>query len=528
MELSKIKKVLPFYFANIILAIMGILLPFLESRVIDNLVYNKNEIIFYNYILIIIGLIIIQFITSYFIDKYKFIVKEKLILSTINGEVNQLFTKNTKQVLHYNPNYLHNRLLEDISQIWGFYFEIVSGIIMNIISLIIVSLILLKTSLIIFGITFFSIPIYVVIYTKFHKVLTDVEYDISESANSLYAHRENIFQRYLEIKSKQIISNEIKRISSKEDGLIQNIYNSFRINYRIYGIKLFISSILKIIIFIIIGYVVLKENLTIGVFLYTSQYMNSVLTSIDNLMQLFLQIPKYRVSLKRISEIERIKFDKDNGKLLSKIATIEVTDFNFYYNEKPLYSEPINFKFEAGGLYTITGKNGIGKSTLFLSLVGVFSEENYLGKIIFNRDNIKDLNNKQLRKEFLSIMLQHNSYNSKTVEEYLVDHDISNFEKIANDNVFQEVFFSEEFNLSKKLNNKCDDLSGGERQLLSLFVCVVKSADVFLLDEPLASLHPIFKIKVQQMLKKISDRGRIVICITHDDILVDSKEMHIL
>ncbi|HEL1759495.1 TPA: ABC transporter ATP-binding protein [Streptococcus suis] len=528
MELSKIKKVIPFYFVNILLTIIGSILPLLESGVIDNLIYNKNEIIFYNYILIMIGVIIVQFVIGYFVDKYKFIVKEKLTLSMINDEVNFLFTKNTKQVLFYNPNYLHNRLLEDISQIWSFYFETVSGIIVNIVSLIIVSLILLNTNLIIFVITLFSIPIYVVIYTKFHKVLTAVEYDVSESANSLYAYRENIFQRYLEIKSKQIINNEIKRISSIEGSFIQNIYRSFRIHYRIYGIKLFTSSTLKIIVFITIGYIVLKENLTIGVFLYTSQYMNSVLICVDGLMQLFLQIPKYKVSLQRMAEMKRIKFDKDNGEVLRKVTKIEVTDFNFYYNESPLYSEPINFTFNSGSLYTITGKNGVGKSTLFLSLLGVFSEENYLGKITFDGLNIKDLNNKELRKNLISIMLQHNSYNSKTVEEYLIDHDISNFEKVSNDNVFQDVFFSEEFNLSKKLKDKCDDLSGGERQLLSLFVCVVKSADVFLLDEPLASLHPIFKIKVQKLLKRISNREKIVICITHDDILVNSNEMHIL
>jgi len=527
-ELSEIKKIIPFYFANILLAIMGILLPLLESGVIDNLVYNKNESIFYNYLLIMIGVIIIQFITGYFIDKYKFIVKEKLTLSMINGEVNQLFKKTTKQVLHYNPNYLHNRILEDISQIWNFYFETACGIIINVISLIIVSFILLKTNLIIFGITLFSIPIYVVIYTKFRNALSDVEYNVSESANSLYAYRENIFQRYLEIKSKQIINNEIKRISIKEESFIQNIYQSFRVHYRIYGIKLLTSSTLKIIIFIVLGYIVMKENLTIGVFLYTSQFMNSVLASVDSLMQLFMQIPKYKVSLQRMAEVKSMPFDKDNGKVLRKVTKIEVIDFNFYYNESPLYSEPINFKFELGTLYTITGKNGIGKSTLFLSLLGVFSEENYSGTITINDLNIIDLNNKELRKKLLSVMLQHNSYNSKTVEEYLIDHNISNFEKATNDKVFQDVFFSEEFNLRKKLKNKCDELSGGERQLLSLFVCVVKPADVFLLDEPIASLHPIFKRRVQKMLKEISNREKIVICITHDDVLVNSKKMSIL
>ena len=58
----------------------------------------------------------------------------------------------------------------------------------------------------------------------------------------------------------------------------------------------------------------------------------------------------------------------------------------------------ISFGLQAGKIYTIIGKNGIGKSTLFKTISRLLDDNFYKinCKIIFNKKNIYELNNEEL------------------------------------------------------------------------------------------------------------------------------------
>lgn len=527
-ERAKVKQAIAYYVLNLLLAGIGILMPLLEGLLVNNFLYQKNELRFYYLVLLIVISLLVQFFIEYFLDRYKFIKKEKLVLIEMNQVVRSLFGKNTEKVLTYNPNYFHNRILEDISQIWNFYFETLGGILVNVISFIVVMIILLNTNQLIFLITLFFIPLYMTVYVKFFHKLTRVEYAVSESANTVYASRENIFQRYLEIKAKQNIENEVKSVEKKGYHLIQHIFRSFRIHYHIYGVKLFISSILKITVFILLGKVVMEEHLTIGVFIYTLQYMNALLSSVDSLLQFMMDIPKFKVSHSRMNEVSDLNSDQESEGNIAKIHQICLEKFNFSYSRStPLYADPVTQTFTSGEHYVITGKNGIGKTTLFLAMLGLYSKENYSGKIILNNTEISQLNRQRLRQQHYSIMLQHAPFNGKKVTEYLEENQLSDLTEIMKNESLSELFFSESFNVLEKLEEDFENLSGGEKQLLNLLVCVVKDADVYLLDEPFASLHGDVKVKARRLLEQISKKDKIVISITHDEILASEKTLEI-
>ena len=119
-------------------------------------------------------------------------------------------------------------------------------------------------------------------------------------------------------------------------------------------------------------------------------------------------------------------------------------------------------------------------------------------------------------------MPQHTFNNGKTVKEYFNDNNVIIPLVEKHDFITEKLFFSNTFNILDVLDTSFDDLSGGEKQLISLYTCLSKNADVFIFDEPTSNLHPHFKYYVQLLLEKISAEGKLIICITHDDFSIET------
>ncbi len=61
-----------------------------------------------------------------------------------------------------------------------------------------------------------------------------------------------------------------------------------------------------------------------------------------------------------------------------------------------------------------------------------------------------------------------------------------------------------------------DELSGGERQLASLALALVRDPAVLLLDEPTSALDLRHQVTVMSLVRELADEGRIVIVVAHD------------
>ena len=69
-----------------------------------------------------------------------------------------------------------------------------------------------------------------------------------------------------------------------------------------------------------------------------------------------------------------------------------------FYCEKFLFL--INYVFNKGKIYVIIGKNGTGKTTLMYSILGMFDGK-YRGDILFNNENILDVDMEYMRKNVI-------------------------------------------------------------------------------------------------------------------------------
>ncbi|MEO7802983.1 MAG: cell division ATP-binding protein FtsE [Actinomycetota bacterium] len=82
--------------------------------------------------------------------------------------------------------------------------------------------------------------------------------------------------------------------------------------------------------------------------------------------------------------------------------------------------------------------------------------------------------------------------------------------------------------LSDKINNRPDELSGGEQQRVSIARAVVNRPPVLLADEPTGNLDPATSSDIMALLERINQSGTTIVMATHDHAMVDQARKRVI
>lgn len=181
------------------------------------------------------------------------------------------------------------------------------------------------------------------------------------------------------------------------------------------------------------------------------------------------------------------------------------------------------FNIESGEYVCIIGPTGAGKTTLLkLIYMDIFPQK---GEIIVDQYNSKKIKNKDiahLRRKVGMVFQNSQLLNDRSV-----------FENIAIPLHIQGVglkYIKSEVNevllklgIEDKKNHFPNQLSGGEKQIISLARELVKNPIVILADEPTGNLDPASSLKVLRMLEEINSEGTAVLMATHNFTLVEDR-----
>lgn len=194
--------------------------------------------------------------------------------------------------------------------------------------------------------------------------------------------------------------------------------------------------------------------------------------------------------------------------------------YNFKYKsqvEPSLFD--IDLKVKKGEKIIIVGPSGSGKSTLAKSLNGQIPNTfpgDITGSCLIDGKDLLD-------SSIFDLSLSVGTVLQDTDGQFVgltVAEDIAF--SLENDNVDQEEMkkivekWAKELNLSKLLEMKPGELSGGQKQSVSIAGVLVSDVPILLLDEPLANLDPKSGRKTMELLKKLADKlGYTVIVIEH-------------
>lgn len=183
----------------------------------------------------------------------------------------------------------------------------------------------------------------------------------------------------------------------------------------------------------------------------------------------------------------------------------------------------VDLALDAGSFSVIIGSNGSGKSTLLHTLLGTIKPTS--GKITLDEHRVDEIP-AYMRSRWISMVFQDPTRG--TAPELTV---LENFRlaalrtqkkglQIGMNRSFREEVAEKLTELGMKLENKLDqpmgNLSGGQRQALTLLMSVMDNTKLLLMDEPTAALDPKSAHNIMEIADQINrEMGITILLITH-------------
>ncbi|MCX8058661.1 MAG: ABC transporter ATP-binding protein [Spirochaetes bacterium] len=198
---------------------------------------------------------------------------------------------------------------------------------------------------------------------------------------------------------------------------------------------------------------------------------------------------------------------------------IEINNLSFkYQNSEHFILKEINLKIEQNNFISILGKNGSGKTTLAKLIAG--NLENYIGDILINGKNLRNIQRKELSKivSYLPQIIPENIPFSVFNLILMGRYPYRNlFENYNNEDINIAKKYLKLLDLENYKNNLFDQLSGGEKRRVLLAQTLSSESQILILDEPEAFIDIPHKISLYNYLKILNEKyNKTIILISHD------------
>ncbi len=198
---------------------------------------------------------------------------------------------------------------------------------------------------------------------------------------------------------------------------------------------------------------------------------------------------------------------------------IEINNINFRYNKNSkLVLENLSTCFDEGTINVLLGLNGSGKTTLIKILAGLL--EGYDGDIHIDNNDIKALTIKQRSTLISYVSQKNNQIEDFLVREYLLFGKINKMKFYQSPTKDDEMIvedFARKLEISYLLDKKMSEISGGERQIVSICCALIQDTKIIILDEPTSTLDIKNQYKVLSVLKElVKTENKTIILSSHN------------
>ncbi len=207
---------------------------------------------------------------------------------------------------------------------------------------------------------------------------------------------------------------------------------------------------------------------------------------------------------------------------------IELVNATIYQRENPILSE-VTFSINKGEFVYLIGKTGSGKSSLLKTLYAELPTDEGIVKVAgFDLTDISRKDIPFLRRKLGIVFQDFQLLDDRNVEANLdfVLRATGWYDEEQISNRIDEVL--EKVGLKDKRKSMPYNLSGGERQSVSIARALLNDPDIILADEPTGNLDPETTLDVLKVLRKIAENGTAVLMATHNYGLIQKYPGRIL
>ena len=417
-----------------------------------------------------------------------------------NGEVLSIVT-NDVDTLSQNLDQCATQLITSIITVIGILIMMLSiDVLMTLIALLIVPL-----SLVLIG--------FVAKFSQKHfKNQQDYLAEINGTIEEMYSGH-NI------IKAFNAENYMMNKFDEQNEKLYDSAWKSQFLSGLMHPIMAFIGNLGYVLISIIGGIFVLKNRIEVGDIQSFITYTKNFTQPINQVAQISSMLQAMMASAERVFEFleeEEEPITKTKKINTSKIkGDVEFKNVQFGYDENKTIIKNFNSKIKSGQKIAIVGPTGAGKTTIVKLLMRFYNLNN--GEILVDKININEFEKQEFRKIF-GMVLQDTWVFSGTIMDNLrygnldaTDDEVVNSAKSAHAHHFIQTL-PEGYNTI--LNEDTNNISAGQKQLLTIARAILADPKILILDEATSSVDTRTEILIQKAMDELM-KGRTTFIIAH-------------
>lgn len=265
--------------------------------------------------------------------------------------------------------------------------------------------------------------------------------------------------------------------------------------------------------------------ITVGILTSLLAYSKQFMQPFNELSSVYTELSDSMACLTRIfAYLDEAELDDDLSSEDIKDDTtwdregdfeIEFRDVSFSYVKDQPVIRNVSFKIKAGSSCAIVGPTGCGKTTLINLLLRFYEPDS--GEILVNGTPISQIPRNTLRK-YLGVVTQDTWFRNSDIMEnikfgkpLLSDEEAVQTAKVSGADSFIRKLPDK---YKEQIHSSRDDISEGQRQLLSITRAMAADPCILILDEATSSVDILTEVKIQKAVKDLLS-GRTSLIIAH-------------
>jgi ATP-binding cassette subfamily B protein len=277
-----------------------------------------------------------------------------------------------------------------------------------------------------------------------------------------------------------------------------------------------------------------ESSMQVGDMMAFMQYAMQILFSFLMLSMMFIMIPRASVSAQRVAEVLEIKptiVDPEEPKALHEIeGVVEFRNVSFRYpGAEGDALKDVSFKALPGQTTAFIGSTGSGKTTL-INLIPRFYDVTE-GQVLIDGIDVREVTQHALR-EKIGYVPQKGSLFSGTIQsnlkyadEHATDEAINKAAEIAQ---AMEFINEKPEHFGTEISQGGANVSGGQKQRLSIARALVKKPDIYLFDDSFSALDFKTDAALREALKSQIEKSTVLIVAQRISTIMNADQIIVL
>ena len=340
-----------------------------------------------------------------------------------------------------------------------------------------------------------------------------------KSLGSLNGHIEEIYSGHNIV---QVFNGEkeaIDTFTKINDDLYTSAWKSQFLSGMMMPIMSFIGNLGYVAVCILGGYLAVKKTIDVGDIQSFIQYVRSFTQPIAQLANISNTLQSTAAAAERVFEFlneeEEVPDTSSPIKLNSVVGNVEFKNVHFGYTEYKIIINNFSSYIKSGQRIAIVGPTGAGKSTIIKLLMRFYDINS--GEILIDGHSIKDYTRNDLREMFGMVLQDTWLYNASIFDNIkygnfnATKEDVINASKAAHCDEFIKAL-PNGYNLI--LNEEANNISQGQKQLLTIARTILSDPKILILDEATSSVDTRTEVLIQKAMDHLMN-GRTSFIIAH-------------